>query len=1338
MSIQQKLSILTFPQRAEAGKLHVNILLIPRNINPLLSMDAMDPLNNPSPVLPVFADTTAAFSAMIINSLDGLPLVANLSFQRSALLIDPVSSSRSVWEALKLQIQSSDGLIIDDTETSDPKNTAEKSLKDYEKVQIKKYLPETYRSSFNFTKARTRYAVTDDEYQCAVKNKSSDVDKKTNREKISWGKAVALCLRNPLLAEKAGLIYHAVIDISGGVFDEGGWLYFDFDAASDFASVSKNQIKQYAARIPALKNVPERVLFAAVQFPVSTGAVINAAGYDEIIREAIVYDDGFAKIVHANQPVNDYLLEEKDTSNPPQKDIGIRLGWDDEQITIWQNRQLRQKEENTELTVDAPLGVFSYCIDAKSAADPNWLSQNSILAPDGIIIQQGNIQIASAGKILELGCEVQATSHGDSKKDGFWLPMYFTNWMGKTLALPDKDAEDINRLTAANTTVTENRYTDPSYYINELKMNAVDANKAVDNYRKNNTINTIPKKTFHPYVQNPSQELSLVYGNTYNFRIRLMDITGGTPPVTGKSLHGAQKPVATILFKRHTGAGPLNILNVQETLDKNPSPTKTNPLTDVSKIENIITENNPVLTIERPKLAYPAVLFTNKYKAPDAVTRLKEILQNLPPGLQKKAVSIGLPDPDVNSFKVKVEINSLEMDNALSESGKESYVKLYEKTYDFSNDFDKAFDLKIIYRDFQQLTFDESFAEPAEDDELILPTARHIRLTFIPLIDVEDVTYADESIKFGKTVILKSYKESENEGSLVSPIDEGVKAMYLLPENDGHTSPAILSRQKQSVKSSTPVELSRIADALNVIASNLTLEGQKGERVQFGCSKLMRHSLAPDSSSVNFSSLAEIFNHWVVAVQYTLNRDWSWDGLEVESFSVYRKMRFESEAAFGIKEMVGTINVSRTANINSLQNAQRDHSMLIFLDAFDPKKVNGVFPEEVFLSYSIEPNLKPGMGNTENLDPVTVHLPVTIIPHQVPKLISAGVALSPYKEDSKYTSTITREKFLWLEMEESVKDPNDTYYIRVLTNAPDPMLCRVDESILFNMPEDPPLNINPEKIRTIIPGMDNDFAGIGAMQEMIPEQKPGARFYMVPLPQGLHASSDELFGFFTYEIRIGHKKELWSTAQARYGRPLKVNGVQHPAPALICSASRRKYKPLPALPQVNELVITAPFANAVLNGKNVAAIPPQTSLWCFLYAQVKQADGKAYRNILLDSREMIYKKVKLQNDEGNRYGLTKFNQYEISDMLRKIGLPVSSSLSVLCVEMFPLENKWRITKTQNKFYSVSDSKQDETDNSSGIDSNRIKYNPLVEGLGKFRIYRTSALAAVENICCEDC
>jgi hypothetical protein len=232
------------------------------------------------------------------------------------------------------------------------------------------------------------------------------------------------------------------------------------------------------------------------------------------------------------------------------------------------------------------------------------------------------------------------------------------------------------------------------------------------------------------------------------------------------------------------------------------------------------------------------------------------------------------------------------------------------------------------------------------------------------------------------------------------------------------------------------------------------------------------------------------------------------------------------------------------------------------------------------------------------------------------------------------------------------------------------------------------------------------------------------------LPSWLHASSDELFGFFSYEIAVGHTKTLWSTAKARYGRPLKVNGIQHPAPALSCNVFRRKYKNV-LLKLLNEIVVTAPFANAVLNGKNVAAKPPQTSLWYLLYAQVKQADGITNRNILLFSQPLHYAVVKDNKgtqDEGTRYGSAAFQQETVSEKLRTMGLPVTTSLSVLCVEMFPLKNTWRMPQDFRP----------ELFGNAGNAAVNEGLNPLIEGLGRYRIYRTSALVAVGDICCDDC
>ena len=44
-------------------------------------------------------------------------------------------------------------------------------------------------------------------------------------------------------------------------------------------------------------------------------------------------------------------------------------------------------------------------------------------------------------------------------------------------------------------------------------------------------------------------------------------------------------------------------------------------------------------------------------------------------------------------------------------------------------------------------------------------------------------------------------------------------------------------------------------------------------------------------------------------------------------------------------------------------------------------------------------------------------------------------------------------------------------------------------------------------------------------------------------------SPAELFGFYVYELRVGHTDRIWCTAQGRFGHPTRVNGVQHPGAA---------------------------------------------------------------------------------------------------------------------------------------------------------------------------------------------
>jgi hypothetical protein len=242
----------------------------------------------------------------------------------------------------------------------------------------------------------------------------------------------------------------------------------------------------------------------------------------------------------------------------------------------------------------------------------------------------------------------------------------------------------------------------------------------------------------------------------------------------------------------------------------------------------------------------------------------------------------------------------------------------------------------------------------------------------------------------------------------------------------------------------------------------------------------------------------------------------------------------------------------------------------------------------------------------------------------------------------------------------------------MLAYSPDPLLSRWNAD-MFEAPVEPALPINPEEIRVISPDHTDDRSGMNAMTELI--RATDSRYhYLVPLPPGLHPASAELFGFFTCEFRVGHKKG-WSTAQGRFGRALRTTGVQHPAPQLFCVVNRNE----------KHIMVTAPFAQTVFNGADVTSRPPRTTLWALLYAQVKRADDEAYRNILLNDRILLRQRIRSKkkkssdidiNTDAVQYGITGWKNKEVIKILQLYGLPPDSSLSVLVVEMLPTYDKF--------------------------------------------------------------
>src|SRR5262249_5174638 len=325
---------------------------------------------------------------------------------------------------------------------------------------------------------------------------------------------------------------------------------------------------------------------------------------------------------------------------------------------------------------------------------------------------------------------------------------------------------------------------------------------------------------------------------------------------------------------------------------------------------------------------------------------------------------------------------------------------------------------------------------------------------------------------------------------------------------------------------------------------------------------------------------------------------------------------------------------------------------------------------------------------------------------------------------------------LWFEFEQPVQDPNDTCYARVLGYAPDPLLSfpNLDQQLVRQ--EDPPLAIDPELIRVITRGHGNDNAGIEAMQPMTPETSDPSTplvtvtplHYLLPLPPGLHSESPELFGFFTYELRVGHTNRIWSTAQGRFGHPTRISGVQHPAPSLTSLVERTP----------SGIKVTAPYAVAVFNGRNVTSRPPKTEIWCLLYAQAQQADGKHYRNILLAEGKLEYvaqkrvnvgtflaervdRPIKLFNSlqvnlDAPATGVFTWSEKEIRSLLDNFYLAPDTALSVLSVEMMPRYDQYVLF---------------------GESPNQV-VQPLSRELGQYRILRTSRLVAAPEVCCVEC
>jgi hypothetical protein len=1193
-----RLTLLPFPQVWDGTALSLRALVLPRG-NPLAALMSGTP---GVPDGPAFADGVLRLKARLLPGLDALPLPTSASTDLG-LGIAPPPGVRTVFEELE-------GLFdIDpaiEATTRDPRRAGR---------QIRKYLTESYRESFAFAGPRTPFAVLDDSYACALRNgcRLRKPPGPPPSSRTVWGRIIAQALRQPRLAERLGLLYHATVTPADAtLLEEGGWLWLALDAGSawlDHAAVRPELVVSYAARIPPL-GAAARSLFAPVLFPVA--ATPPTTGLDEVFAEAALYDDGFAKIVHcAQKTTSDPTGLDTPGASPPIVDTGIQLGWDDEQLLIWTNRQIA---DPTVETRNAPMGVMGYRIDVREAGGAGWTSLVRARAE----LSLGAVDLGTFEG--ELTVEVAPLQLDDEEDGEYWMPAFFTQWRGRSLVTADS--------------------------VGLRLSGAADADAA------------------DLYEPIGADAVQLRYGKTYEFRVRLADISGGGPAPAAEPTHPAPTPVGDCAFRRRVPPEEVRVTGVPAN-PGDPSPDS--------------------ITIACPRLGYPAAVFAGVPNAGQALLADLQAIRDAAAG-GARGDAPGVPDPDVATVRIDVRVVGLEFDSANIFAGPPPRRHVYTTTRSFpAADPAGTITLDFDYVDTKEI---DGLVAPAAG-AIPIPTSRDVVVTLTPVCR-EDPTlgyFGSQQARFGRGTDIQLRRAAADERALFVP-DADVRRLraILLQPDEAETAGVLAMLLALGKRTEAEDDLmQRLGAELGLPAEGLTLVGQPARRTVFGCSAAIPHVLAPDRSAIDFASKTDLAQRWIAVLRLEVARDWTWQGAARPAFQIAR-----DGVVVGTIELPASVN-PRIPGSTSAAGLQPDRAttQLVFFDAVDPKPVPPTYPAELTLSYTVTPRFRDAPAQQDAPLTIGIELPMAAPPTQTPKLVAAGLALSPYQRAEDYSETSARTRLLWLEFERPPDNPRDSYFARVLSAAPDPMLTRGRE---VTTPQEPPLPVDPEPIRVIVPGQSDDRAGMDAMQLLIPTDSPV--HFIVPLPPGLTETSRERFGFFVHELRVGHAIG-WSTAQARFGPPLRVAGVQHGMPTLFCQAMRT----------MSGVFAGADFATPVHEGQNLLPPFPATELWFLLYAQVVQLDGADRRNILLGRRRGVFDRRKLERrQEADLYASATWSQTEIEMLLEGMGLAEDSPLSVLAVELLPEVER--------------------------------PADPLGGSLGEVRVLRASPLVKVGTICVE--
>jgi hypothetical protein len=240
-------------------------------------------------------------------------------------------------------------------------------------------------------------------------------------------------------------------------------------------------------------------------------------------------------------------------------------------------------------------------------------------------------------------------------------------------------------------------------------------------------------------------------------------------------------------------------------------------------------------------------------------------------------------DPDVDRFLVVIEIRTLLMDTLASLDQREPFIPLYTTFRSFDPDPATAFTLELEYRDANVIDFGNpvdfgdlgvSQAEIDAGGALVLPRSRDIRITLLAACSdkparpgyfgFDKTTFADHLVRTGEptSFFVREDAADERDFFRIGLESHQLQGLYLQPDppqvNNAQTF-IVETVEGKPVENSTLMQ--RLAAQLDLGFKGLTLIGRPGQRVQFGCSNRIRHTLAPDNSSLTFATQGDLVNH---------------------------------------------------------------------------------------------------------------------------------------------------------------------------------------------------------------------------------------------------------------------------------------------------------------------------------------------------------------------------------------------------------------------------------------------------------------------------------------------